>query len=150
MTWDEARVSALAEACRQQYVLSQGDHVGRAEVEQPWWAWEAVDDGVREGTLPVEVLDALLHHDGADEGFRGSVAAGPIEGALAHQAGVYAAAIAERCAADPVWAEAAAGVWLTDVERAALPSELQQYIPVPPTDSAAEVVTAKPPERPST
>src|SRR6476646_6299960 len=134
MTWGQARVSALAEACRKQYEVNQGGQVQRADVEGPWWAWETVDDGVKDGTLPVEVLDALLHHDDADEGFRGFVASGPVEGALAHQAGVYAGAIAERCAADPVWAEAAAGVWLTDVERAALPSERQQYIPVPPTE----------------
>ena len=130
MTWDEARVSALAEACRQQYVLSQGDHVQRAEVEEPWWAWEAVDDGVKEGTLPVEVLDALLHHDGADEGFRGYRRRRTDRGRPGPPGRASTRAIAERCAADPVWAEAAAGVWLTDVERAALPSELQQYIPV--------------------
>lgn len=143
MTWDEARVREVADAYQQHYALSQGDRAQRLEAEQTAWAWEAVEDGVAQGTLPLEVLDALLHHADVDEGFRGYVAAGPIEDVLRHQAELYAAAIAERCAVDPVWAEAAAGVWLSDVEWAALPPKLQRHIAAQSTGSSVEAVKAK-------
>ena len=149
MTWDQARVTEVADAYEQHYVLSQGDRAQRLEAEKTAWAWEAVEDGVTQGTLPVQLLDALLHHPGANEGFRGYVAAGPIEDALSHQPGLYAAAIAERCAADAVWADAAAGVWLSDVQWAALPPQLQRHICAQSTGSFAEAVKAKRRKRPS-
>jgi len=149
MTGEQARLSELAEGYRQQYVLSQGDRAQRAEAEQFWWTWEAVHEGVTAGTLPVEMLDALLHLGDADAGFRGFVAAGPIEDALRYQAGVYAEAIAARCVADSVWAEAAQGVWLTDVEWAALPSELRRFIAARSTKQSVQSVKAKSGKRPS-
>lgn len=101
------------------------------EADEYWWAWETVHEGVSEGTLPIGVLDALLHHQEADDEFRGYVAAGPIEDALVYQVATYGTDIAERCATDPVWVQVMGGIWVSDLEWAALPRTLQARVPIP-------------------
>ena len=82
-----------------------------------------------DGSLPLEVIDALIHHpDGAE--LRGYVAAGPIEDALTHHPATYGPMIAARCSTDAAWADTVGGVWLDDQEWSALPEDLRRRIPV--------------------
>jgi hypothetical protein len=130
VTWDASRLSEVADAYRWYYRLSTGDRSERVRADDYWWSCELVNDGVTDGSLPLEVLDALIHHADADDEFRGYVAAGPIEDALTYQPATYGPAFAARCSTDATWAETVEGVWLDDQEWSALPEDLRARIPV--------------------
>lgn len=130
MKWDDGRVREVAKAYRRFYQLSTGDRSERGRADDYWWSWELVTDGATDGSLPVEVIDALLHHPDADDAFRGYVAAGPMEDALTYHPTTYGPAFAAKCDADSTWADTIDGVWLDDPEWSALPEVLRARIPV--------------------
>ena len=110
--------------------LSRGDAADRARADaEHSWAWEAVNDAVVDGDLPVQVLDAMLHDPLADDRHRAYVAAGPIEDLLTDHSEEYAVTIAERCDSDRVWAEVVAQVWLEPEDWDALPASLRRRVP---------------------
>jgi hypothetical protein len=109
-------------------------HQGRQRAcRRDLWAYQRVRDAAAEGTLPVEVLDGLLHDPEGDAAYREFVAAGPLEDVLQLHAREYGPALARLCRRDPVWCEAMAQVWLYHGAWEALPTELRRLIgePVP-------------------
>lgn len=130
VTWDADRLTEVVDAYERYYRLSTGGRDERRSAEDYWWSWEVVTEGVTDGTLPLEVLDALVHHRNGDAEFRGYVAAGPIEDALTDHPTSYGPMIAARCSSDASWAEAVESVWLSDQEWSALPEDLRRRIPV--------------------
>ena len=133
MSWDPGRAEDVVRSYRLQHQLGGGSAADRrlADAEH-WWAWQAVDDAVEDGDLPLEVLDAMLHDPQADDDHRAYVAAGPVEDLLSDFPDEYADAIAERCRRDPVWASAVRHVWLAPEEWRELPAALRRYLPEPP------------------
>ncbi|WP_152192453.1 hypothetical protein [Georgenia satyanarayanai] len=62
MQWSPETIAEVAHAYRTNYVLSKGDRQDRLiKAERYFWAAEAVMDASMDGTLPVELIDALLH-----------------------------------------------------------------------------------------
>jgi len=130
VTWDATRLSDVADAYLKHYRLSTGDRSERERAEDYWWSYDVVTDGVTDGSLPLDVIDVLIHHPDGDDSFRGYVAAGPIEDALTHHPVSYGPMIAARCSTDATWADTVEGVWLNDHEWSALPEDLRLRIPV--------------------
>lgn len=149
MAWDRERISELAAAYRLHHVARQGDRDARARATEYWWAWECVHEGVLDGSLPIEVLDALVHHPEADAEFRAAVAAGPVEDALCDHITIYGGPIAARCASDMAWTEVVSGVWVDEREWQALPELLQRLIPVHAAAQPKNPAKVKRAKRPS-
>jgi hypothetical protein len=76
---DESRWDEVISACRRYYELPGGGRRERLRADDHWWAWEAVDEAAREGSLPLAVLDALVCDPDGDSEYRAYVAAGPLE-----------------------------------------------------------------------
>lgn len=132
MTWAEDEMSELVAAYFAYWALTYADPpASRAVRNEHWWAVEQVQDAELDGTLPVDVLDALFRAPDGDAAYRSYVAAGPLEVLLEHHPHLYNAAIADRCRVDPLWAEVAGGVWLTSERWRDLPETLQRLIPEP-------------------
>lgn len=137
-------------AYRRYYKRSQGDREDRLRAEQEdWWAWEAVDDAVRGGTIPLTVLDALVCDPDGDSEYRAYVAAGPLEDSLKWHSDRYARPFADRGRTNDAWADALRGVWLDAAEWAALPDDLRRLVPQPATTDAAGSVRRRRVRRPS-
>lgn len=133
MTRDDAQWDEVISAYRRHYELSTGDRRARLSAEQTRWAYEAVDDAIRDGSLPLSVVDALVcDPDGSSE-YRAYVAAGPVEDLLTSDADTYGSAFAQRARLHDHWAEALRGVWLSSTDWAALPEDLRRFIPEPVT-----------------
>jgi hypothetical protein len=122
LTWAD-----VVPAYRRHHERSSGN--GAAAASQ--WAVDLVEDAVRDGDLPVAVLDAMVRDPDGNAEYRAHLAAGPLEDLLAHHTDAYADAFAERCAADPRWAEALAGVWLEAAVWDRLPETLRRIVPEP-------------------
>src|SRR5690554_4518268 len=112
MQWSAKTTEDVARAYHAQYALGSGDRRERLDADEHFWAWEAINSAIFEGTLPLDVVDALLHLAPDDEAFQGYVAAGPVEDLLVTHPEKYTDAIAERCRQDGVWAQAVGNVWL--------------------------------------
>ncbi len=139
MTWDPAHEAEIVRSYRRQHELSQGSAEDRLVADRDhWWAWDAVHAAVRDGDLPIEVLDAMLLDPQADDRHRAYVAAGPIEDLLSDYADEYEDDIAERCRTDRVWADAVAHVWLEREDWEALPDVLRRLIPNPVSATHAQ------------
>lgn len=152
VTWEGARIAQVAHAYRRHGALSTGSREQRLAAEDgpDLWAVDLVHEACDDGTLPIEVIDEMLHDpDGGGE-FRGSVAAGPLEDLLHAHPAAYANVISERCRRDPLWVEALRGVWLDRPTWDQLPEQLQRYVPEPKRSSdTAEPSKHKRPRRPS-
>ncbi|WP_369132094.1 DUF6869 domain-containing protein [Modestobacter sp. I12A-02662] len=122
LTWADA-----VPAYRRHHELSRGG--GDAGGHR--WALDRVEDAVRDGDLPVDVLDAMVRDPDGDAEYLAHLAAGPLEDLLAHHTDAYADAFTERCAADPRWVEALGGVWLEAATWDRLPAALQRIVPEP-------------------
>ena len=132
MTWGDDEMSEVVTAYFTYWALTTADPPApRAVSQQQWWAVEQVQDAELDGTLPVAVLDALLRAPDGDASYRAYVAAGPLEVLLEYHPHLYNAAIADKCRIDPLWAEAAGGVWLTSERWLDLPEPLQRLVPEP-------------------
>ncbi|MFS0699705.1 hypothetical protein AB6N24_06995 [Cellulomonas sp. 179-A 4D5 NHS] len=150
MQWDDETITDVVRAYRTNYELGQGDRQERAEAaERHFWAWETVNGAVGEGTLPVEVIDAMLHDPSGDDGYRSYVAAGPIEDMLRRQPERYTDEVAARCRVDAVWAETVDGVWLDRRTWEALPEPLRELIIEPQLRVQAERTRVRTGRRPS-
>lgn len=150
MQWDDETITDVAHTYRTNYALGQGDRQERAEAaEGHFWAWETVDRAVSEGTLPIEVIDAMLHDPSGDDGYRSYVAAGPIEDMLRVQPERYTDEVAARCRVDAVWAETVGGVWLDRRTWEALPDPLRELIIEPQVPAQAERTRGNVGRRPS-
>jgi hypothetical protein len=132
--WDPAKTPDIVRSYRLQQELGRGSDADRriADAEH-WWAWEAVTHAVRDGALPLEVIDEMLHDPEADDRHRVYVAQGPIEDLLSDHGEDYARDIAERCRQDRVWAWTVGHVWLEREDWVELPSSLRALIPGPGT-----------------
>lgn len=149
MQWNDEAITDVVRAYRTNYALGQGDRQERAEAaERHFWAWETVDCAVREGTLPFEVIDAMLHDPLGDDRYRSYVAAGPIEDMLRTQPERYTDEVAARCRVDVVWAETVGGVWLDRRTWEALPEPLRQLIVEPQLPTQAERTRVRAGRRP--
>jgi len=138
VTWESGREAEIVHSYRLQHELSQGSDDDRRIADRDhWWAWDAVHLAVRDGDLPIEVIDAMLHDPDADDWHRAYVAAGPIEDLLSDYADEYEDAMAERCRRDRVWAETMGHVWLEREDWEALPDTLRRLIPGPASSSQA-------------
>lgn len=124
--WDE-----VVPTYRRYYELSKGDRKDRLRADDHWWAWEAVERAVSDGSIPLPVLDALVCDPDGDSDYRGYVAAGPLEDVLKLHADTYAAAIAVRGETQDPWTEALRGVWLDPSGWSSLPESLRRIIPEP-------------------
>jgi hypothetical protein len=132
VTWEPGRQADVVRSYRLQHELSQGSDGDRRIADRDhWWAWDAVHLAVRDGDLPVEVIDAMLHDPEADDWHRAYVAAGPIEDLLSDYADEYEDAIADRCRTDSVWARTVEHVWLEREDWEQLPDILRRLIPGP-------------------
>jgi hypothetical protein len=145
---DQQQIPWVVKSYASHYWLGLGDRQQRLLSEEHFWAWEAVKDLIENDSRPVELIDALLHESRSEEGYRSYVAAGPLEDLLVLRP-EFAEVVAARSRHSPVWAEAAAGVWLDRVSWQRLPEGLQRLIPEPSSDPspAPKRKTAKP--RPS-
>jgi len=130
VAWDAARVTEVVAAIRRYRELSEGDRAARLQADEYWWAIDAVLVDTLNGTIPIDAIDAMLHHPDADNDFRGYLAAGPIEDVLIDHPATYGSAVAALCREDPIWADTVKGIWLNAQEWAALPEELRQFIPI--------------------
>lgn len=133
----------------------QGGRQGRlAATAEHFWAVDLVIVASSAGTLPIEVIDALLSLSAHDDGFDSFVAAGPIEDVLTYHPEAYMVPIADRCRRDATWARAVGGVGLDLHTWESLPEPLPSLIPRPkeprerrrPLRSARKP-RAKPPRR---
>ncbi|WP_413450859.1 DUF6869 domain-containing protein [Georgenia phoenicis] len=125
MQWSPETIADVAQAYRANHSLGRGDRQARLAQEQHFWAADAVTDAAGDGTLPLELIDALLHLEPHDEALESYVAADAIEDVMRKHPGRYVAAIAERCRRDPVWARAVGGVWLDRSTWDLIPDELR-------------------------
>lgn len=148
VAWTEAETTRLVESYYAAWELGHSDEpVPRELRDRHWWAVERLQEEVDEGTLPLSVLDALLKAPGSDEYWRSYVAAGPLEDLLEYHGGRYGGPIAEKCRADPLWAEAAGGVWLRREGWEALPETLQRLVPEPQRQLSKARKTRKSPSK---
>ena len=132
MPWDASSETEVVASYRLQFVLSRGDKADRQAADRDhWWAWEAIEAAISDATLPVGVLDALLHDPDADDEYRAYVAAGPIEELLGKHGSAYAEPIQARCGSDSVWAWTVGNVWLGREEWLSLPTLLRGLVPEP-------------------
>ncbi|RKS74132.1 hypothetical protein CLV35_2634 [Motilibacter peucedani] len=139
MSWGSERIVEVARAYRRHDALLRGSREQRlAAFDGPdLWAEDLVYEESSAGTLPVEVVDAMLHDPDGDAEFRSSVAAGPLERLLHAQPAAYAGAILERTGRDPLWVEALAGVWLDRMAWGQLAEDMRRHLPEPPPEIAA-------------
>ncbi len=134
MNRGEVRWDDVMPAYRRHYEFSTGDRQDRLRAEEDHrWAYETVSDAVRDGALPLTVLDALVCDPDGDSDYRAYIAAGPVEYLLKSHADTYAHAFAERARINDSWAEALRGVWLDSADWTALPENLRRLIPEPRT-----------------
>ena len=132
MSWDASREDSAIRSYRLHHVLSGGDVAERQIADRDHlWAWEAVAEAAMDGSLPLSVVDGLLHDPEADDWYRECIAAGPIEDLLSYHAARHAKSIAERCEADPVWAWTMGGVWIDREQWLTLPASLRKLVPEP-------------------
>ena len=148
MQWSQAETARLVKSYYAYWIQSRPDGTVSREVnDQHWWAVERLQEAGLDGTLPMAVLDALLKAPGSDASWRSYVAAGPIEDLLKSHGESYGAPVAARCNADPLWAEAAAGVWLSRDQWEALPGTLQRLVPEPERQLSKARKTKKRPSK---
>jgi hypothetical protein len=147
---DESRWDEAISAYRRYYELSGGDRKERLRADDHWWAWEAVDEAAREGSLPLAVLDALVCDPAGDSDYRAYVAAGPLEDLLKLHADAFANGFADRIQTEQSWAEALRGVCLDHPEWSALPEKLRSIVAEPRTsDQVPSVQRPRAGRRPS-
>jgi hypothetical protein len=150
MQWETETIAEVARAYRIYYELGQGGRQERlAAEEHHFWAWRAVSSAVMDGTLPIEVIDALLNLPPDDEAFWSYVAAGPIEDMLTTHPDQYTDAVAHRCQQHTVWARAVGGVWLDRHTWDLLPEPLRSLITRPATPQQAQRSRVRTKRRPS-
>lgn len=149
MQWKTETIAEVARAYRTYYEFGQGSRQERLAAEEHHWAWRAVSSAVMDGTLPIEVVDALLHVPPEDEEFWSYVAAGPIEDMLTTHPDQYTDAVARRCQQDTVWARVVGGVWLDRRAWDLLPEPLRSLIPQPAIPQHAERSSVRAKRRPS-
>jgi hypothetical protein len=129
---DDAQRDDVITAYRRYYELSKGERQDRLRAEADyWWAHEAVRDAGLDGTLPLDVLDALVGDPEGDGDYRAYIAAGPLEDLLNEHADMYADAFADRARVNALWAEALGGVWLDSATWTSLPQGLRPFIREP-------------------
>lgn len=91
--------------------LNTGDRIDRLASDAHLWAWERVSEIVAAGGQEaVDVVDELLHADGADDIYNATVGAGPLEDLLHRDGPAVAELIAARCRVDAVWRAAVSTV----------------------------------------
>jgi hypothetical protein len=134
----DAQRDDVITAYHRYYELSKGDRQDRLCAEADyWWAHETVSDAVRDGTLPLDVLDALVGDPEGDSDYRAYIAAGPLEDLLNEHADMYADPFADRARVNGLWAEALGGVWLDSATWTSLPQGLRPFISEPRSADAA-------------
>ncbi|MFB0834410.1 hypothetical protein ACX8Z9_08820 [Arthrobacter halodurans] len=123
---DRTSVAAVAAAYHRYHLLAFSDvRAERLASDGLLWSADRIAEVLwHEPDLEVvlDLLDALVHHSD-DAGFLGFVGAGPLEDALGRRADA-AEAFDARCAADPVWRQAAASVWVREDVWLGLPALL--------------------------
>ncbi len=129
MEWNAETIARVATAYRRYYALAQGSRAERLEAEKGDWAYGQVTDACGDGTLPVEVLDAMLTDPDGDADYRAYVAAGPVEDLLTDHLPSYADAFTDRSRRHRVWAEALTHVWLDRDVWEQLPEQLRRLVP---------------------
>ncbi len=132
MHLSSAEIDDLATAYLHHWQVTSGARVSepdeRAALDT---AYELVEDAVTLGTLPIEVLDALVRHPEGSPIFRFYLAAGPVEDSLTKQQDRYADELATRCRQDALWTETLSGVWLSKKQWKQLPKDLRRVVPEP-------------------
>jgi hypothetical protein len=76
----ETQWGDVVSAYRLHYELSMGERQERLRSEESDWAYEAVSNAVRDGAIPLTVVDALVCDPDGDSDYRAYVAAGPALG----------------------------------------------------------------------
>jgi hypothetical protein len=154
MTWDASRIATVARSFRLNHTLGQGDRESRQQaIAEHSWAWEAVSEEAADGSLPLEVVDAMLRDPMGDAEYRAFVAAGPIEEILSQWPDRYGEPIAARCRSDHLWSDAMHDVSLDEREARLVPIDLQVLLPTvaiasEPSSSARTARHAKRPRHP--
>lgn len=146
MTWDGAQITQTADAYRRWHSLPQDTREQRlAAADAPTrWAVDLVMEEALAGTLPVELLDALLTDPLGDAGYRCSVGGGLVEDVLTWHLPRYGEAIAVRARAEPVWIEALACVWLDRPLWEQPPGDAQHWVKEPPKSGEQRPVSEQP------
>jgi len=150
--WPTPLADAIARA-----LVSCGDYDQRDRDERRlldhrhWWARELLWLAGGDGALPLEVLDAVVHHPDASPGVLGSLASGDLETLLGSHADRYAAGLDERVRTDAAWREVLSGVCVDREVWDRLPAALSAVVPEPPRDvpsTPARTTRAKKTSRP--
>lgn len=114
-------LAAVVSAFREHYRLGDGDRQERLAAQAHDWAWEFVNDSVREKRPALlALLDALIEVPDADRAYLAYLGAGPLEDLLGEDAARWDEALAQRCRLSANWREALMGVVLDRRQQAGL------------------------------